>query len=177
MAQPSRGLTAFTILSTALIALVASFIVNSKHDSTVYCVSNPSPYFVATLNASSPHAKCFRVENGIFTEVLHREPTSGIGKIIRLDGFVLPGIIESHGHILQYGEMLESVSLYGAQSVAEIRSRIKIFLKIHKGEGYGTRKKWIRGIGWDQAYFGGVMPTAVCIYSRVPFERTNADYF
>jgi hypothetical protein len=58
--------------------------------------------------------------------------------------------------------MLESVSLYGAQSVPEIRERVKDFLIVHAGEGYGTREKWIRGVGWDQAFFGGVMPTAVC---------------
>lgn len=77
-----------------------------------------------------------------------------------LDGYVYPGLIDSHGHILPYGEMLESVLLYGAESVAEVRIRIKEFLKKHQGEGYGSREKWIRGIGWDQAYFGGVMPTA-----------------
>jgi hypothetical protein len=177
MALPSRGLSAFAILTTALIALMASFMVTDKRDSTVYCVPNPSPYFITTLNASSPRAKCFRIEKGIFTEVLNYEPTSKSEKITRLDGFVLPGIIESHGHILQYGEMLESVSLYGAQSVAEIRSRIKDFLTLHKGEDYGTRKKWIRGIGWDQAYFGGIMPTAVCSYTLILFERTNTEQF
>lgn len=80
-----------------------------------------------------------------------------------LDGYVLPGIIESHGHILQYGEMLESVSLYGADSMQEVRKRIKSFLETHKGENYGSREKWLRGIGWDQAFFGGVMPTAVSL--------------
>ena len=116
-------------------------------------------------------AACFRVENGIFTEVLESETKTKGEKITYLDGFVLPGIIESHGHILQYGEMLESISLYGAESVAEMRTRIKDFLEAHKSEGYGTREKWIRGIGWDQAYFGGVMPTAVCF--RLSCSSTN----
>ena len=65
------------------------------------------------------------------------------------------------GTLWQYGEMLESVSLYGAQSIEDVRTKIKDFLSFHDGEMYGTRDKWIRGIGWDQAYFGGVMPTAV----------------
>ena len=26
----------------------------------------------------------------------------------------------------------------------------------------GTRSEWVRGVGWDQAAFGGNMPTAVC---------------
>lgn len=57
--------------------------------------------------------------------------------------------------------MLESVLLYDAKSMNEVRERIKEFLIKHEGEGYGTREKWVRGIGWDQKYFGGVMPTAV----------------
>lgn len=88
-------------------------------------------------------------------------PETNGEKVVDLDGWVIPGIIESHGHILQYGEMLESVSLYGAESMEEVRRRIVAFLEVHRGEGYGTRGKWIRGIGWDQAFFGGVMPTAV----------------
>ena len=88
-------------------------------------------------------------------------------QITFLDGYVLPGIIESHGHVLQYGEMLESVSLYGARSMGEVRARVKDFLKKHAGEGYGSRDKWLRGIGWDQKYFGGVMPTAVSTWYLV----------
>jgi predicted amidohydrolase YtcJ len=61
-----------------------------------------------------------------------------------------------------------------------VRTRIKDFLKAHKGEGYGTREKWIRGVGWDQAHFGGVMPTAVCLLLFGPegllnFRRTNTN--
>jgi predicted amidohydrolase YtcJ len=94
-------------------------------------------------------------------EVLVGMPEIDVTQITFLGGYVLPGIIESHGHILQYGEMLESVSLYGAESMEEVRARVKDFLKKHDGEGYGLRHKWVRGIGWDQKYFGGVMPTAV----------------
>ncbi|EHK97583.1 putative amidohydrolase ytcJ [Glarea lozoyensis 74030] len=87
-------------------------------------------------------------------------PTTSEESITYLDGWTIPGIIESHGHHLQYGEMLESVLLYDAKSMKEVRGRIGEFLERHRGEGYGTRGKWIRGIGWDQKYFGGVMPTA-----------------
>ena len=161
-----RGLTAFAVVGTALIALVISFMFAGKQASTLYCTSNNSPSSIETLNLDpdGPRevAQCFRVEKGIFTEVLTSEDKVKEGEnIAYIDGFVLPGIIESHGHILQYGEMLESVSLYGAESVAEIRTRIKDFLRAHEGEGYGTRDKWVRGVGWDQAYFAGVMPTAV----------------
>jgi predicted amidohydrolase YtcJ len=155
-----RNLTILSATVAALFALVASFMLGEKAPtSALYCTSDIVSGLITTLSTSLPRAHCFRVENGIFTEVLDFVPTDQ--QFTTLDGHVFPGIIESHGHILQYGEMLESVSLYGATSMQEVKSRIKEWLARHKGEGYGTRDKWIRGIGWDQAYFGGVMPTAV----------------
>jgi hypothetical protein len=178
MTSPSRA--GIAVLSTALLALLVSFMLISKHDSiksTLYCSSSTSRSSIQPINLAPTGleevAKCFRVERGVFTEVLDSELKTKNGEqVTYIDGFVLPGIIESHGHILQYGEMLESVSLYGAESVAEVRSLIKKFLDAHDGEGYGTREKWIRGIGWDQAHFGGVMPTAVC-YHSVTLNRAN----
>ncbi|CZT51073.1 related to amidohydrolase family protein [Rhynchosporium secalis] len=157
-----RGLAIAGALSTAFIAVVASLLLTESQSSnpTLYCLSNPTSSSITTLNPSLPRAQCFRVEDGLFTEVFAEVPAGHGEQITFLDGYVLPGIIESHGHILQYGEMLESVSLYGAGSMEEVRKRIIAFLEAHKQDGYGTREKWIRGIGWDQAFFGGVMPTA-----------------
>jgi hypothetical protein len=162
MESRARGITLLGTLSTACLALVASFVLKDGSESSLYCVPRDSPFSISTLNPALPQAKCFRVQQGFFTEVLEEYPTSREEGIVFLNGHVLPGIIESHGHILQYGEMLESVSLFGSQSIDDVRTRIKDFLKSHKGEGYGSRDKWIRGVGWDQAHFEGVMPTAVC---------------
>jgi hypothetical protein len=156
----ARDVTILSAMTAGLVALVVGFILaDHSPTSTLYCTANPTLAHITTLNASLPHAQCFRVKDGIFAEVLDKIPADE--QFTLLDGHVIPGIIESHGHILQYGEMLESVSLYGAASMDEVKSRIKEWLNKHESEGYGSRNKWIRGIGWDQAYFGGVMPTAV----------------
>lgn len=94
-------------------------------------------------------------------------------------GYVIPGLWDGHAHVLQYGEMLSSVKLYGVGSVdgmicsstvrfifiliavLESKTRIKEYLR--KNPTHGSKEKWIRGIGWDQANFGGVMPVAVLI--------------
>ncbi|CUS15259.1 unnamed protein product [Tuber aestivum] len=76
-------------------------------------------------------------------------------------GYVIPGLWDGHGHVLQYGEMLSGVKLYGAESVDAIRTRIKEYQK--KNPTHGGKARWIRGIGWDQMYFGGIMPIAVPI--------------
>lgn len=155
---------AFFILGYFILFITANL--HSLYDtwtsSTLYCVREP--YTITTLSSEVANPKCFRVRIDTITQVLESVPKEGDGeKITWLNGYVLPGIIESHGHILQYGEMLESVSLYEAESVDDVRERIKEWLGRHQGEGYGEKDKWIRGVGWDQAYFGGVMPTAVCI--------------
>lgn len=163
---PSQSSILFAIITTALLTVASPSIqTHSKSSSTLYCVSDPTTQHITTLNSSAPEAQCFRVENGIFAEVLSSIPSSLPPDTIYLDGFILPGIIESHGHLLQYGEMLDIVSLYGAESMAEVRRRIKKYLNVRKGEGHGSREKWVRGIGWDQKYFGGVMPTAVSFIS------------
>ncbi|RPA97694.1 hypothetical protein L873DRAFT_1836286 [Choiromyces venosus 120613-1] len=73
-------------------------------------------------------------------------------------GYAMPGLWDGHGHVLQYGEMLRSVKLYGVESIDEVKTRIKEYLK--ENPTHGTKEKWIRGIGWDQKNFGGVMPVA-----------------
>jgi hypothetical protein len=171
-----NGTALFAYLCTALLALVASLILgrSTSSTSTLYCVSNPSSQHIETLNPSIPYAACFRVANGIFTDILADTPELNGGAITYLDGWTLPGIIESHGHHLQYGEMLESVLLYDAKSMEDVRTRIVNFLENHKGEGYGTKEKWIRGIGWDQKYFGGVMPTAVSTVDSMQKIKVNS---
>ena len=44
------------------------------------------------------------------------------------------------------------------ESLDDARSRIKAYLD--KNPGAGTKDQWLRGVGWDQAYYGR-MPTAV----------------
>lgn len=153
----ARDVSIMGAMVALLCALAANFIFgDNSPPPRLYCTSEAP---ITTLNISAPHAQCFRVQNGLFIEILYEAPEDE--QFTVLDGFVFPGLIDSHGHILQYGEMLESVSLYGARSMKDVRERVKEWLGRHRGEGFGTRDKWIRGVGWDQAHFGNVMPTAV----------------
>lgn len=170
MLLPRASRRAAYISLTALGLTVSCAHATRPSTSTLYCISDPTTSFVTTLDTSNPQAQCFRVENGVFTEIFTKAPESQKEEITFLDGYVLPGIIESHGHILQYGEMLESVSLYDAKSMSEVRMRIREFLEEHKGEGYGTHDKWVRGIGWDQKYFKNIMPTAVSLVAFISFQ-------
>jgi hypothetical protein len=75
-------------------------------------------------------------------------------------GYVIPGLWDGHGHLLQYGEFLHSVDLFGSSSIGDVRSRLRNYIDSHPGAG--TADNWIRGVGWDQTAFGR-MPTAVSV--------------
>jgi predicted amidohydrolase YtcJ len=58
----------------------------------------------------------------------------------------MPGIVDAHNHV-RLGCNPDAVSLAGAASLAEIRSRIGAHLRAHPGID------WIEGEGWN--YAGG----------------------
>ena len=71
---------------------------------------------------------------------LRSEPT----KIVNLHGrTVLPGFHDSHIHLLNYGMLLQTLDLSRAQSIGEIKRRVKKWT-------HTTRHDiWVIGRGWD----------------------------
>ncbi|KAL7948921.1 amidohydrolase family domain-containing protein [Trichoderma barbatum] len=123
----------------------------------VYCYKN-----VRTHDTRHPSAECFSVEDGMFrfvwTQDSNDSPHHVEGADISVsDGYAIPGLWDGHGHLLQYGEFLHSVDLFGSQSLDDVRDRIKKYLAANPGAG--TKDQWLRGVGWDQSAFGR-MPTA-----------------
>jgi hypothetical protein len=121
---------------------------------------------VRTHDDETPAARCFSVVDGHFTDVLTEDDFDADQVVERSDGYVIPGLWDGHGHLLQYGEFLHSVDLFGAQSLDEVRARIRAYLD--KNPDAGTKDQWLRGVGWDQTFFGR-MPTAVSAPPR-PFS-------
>ena len=104
--------------------------------------------------AEIPSANCFTVRDGKFFEVA---PASEGVEV--QSGFAYPGLWDGHGHLLQYGEFLHSVDLFGSESFDDVRRRLLGYLD--GNPGVGGAEEWVRGVGWDQMALGG-MPTAVC---------------
>jgi predicted amidohydrolase YtcJ len=78
------------------------------------------------------------------------------------DGLVVPGLIDSHIHLIDGGERLASVSLRDAASRAEFVRRIAEFArKKRPGE-------WITGGDWDHSLWGGELPSRDWIDSVSP---------
>jgi hypothetical protein len=125
---------------------------------TTHCYTS-----VTTLNSETPEAQCFSVSsNGKFSRVFNDTSVSVEQKSA---GYVVPGLWDGHGHLVQYGESLDSVSLFGATSMEEVQKRLLEY-KTERPET-GTKKEWLRGVGWDQAHFDGLWPIAVSIHVRI----------
>ncbi|KAL3960827.1 hypothetical protein ACCO45_005944 [Purpureocillium lilacinum] len=121
---------------------------------STYCYGS-----VRTQDADRPAARCFSVRDGRFSRIFADEVEGPDGTTVVVhDGHVIPGLWDGHGHLLQYGQLLHSVDLFGSASLDEARDRIAAYRAANPGAG--TKDNWIRGVGWDQAAFGH-MPTSV----------------
>lgn len=66
-------------------------------------------------------------------------------KVIELNGeLVLPGLIDSHGHLTGSGKALEHIDLVGTNSFQDVLDLVKVRVKT------AEQGEWIRGRGWDQ---------------------------
>ena len=107
---------------------------------------------VLTMNPSKPYAEAVAIKKGKIVKVGGNEEISPfIGKktvIIDLKGkSVIPGLIDVHIHVADFGKILNWVNLNGAKSIEEMRKRIRLHSeRTPKG-------RWIIGYGWDEANF------------------------
>lgn len=107
---------------------------------------------VITLDSSQPSAEALAIKKDIIVKVgTNEEINLWIGKdtkIIHLNGrTVVPGLIDSHIHVADFGKFLTWIDLKDVNSIEEMQRKIrKRAQKIPKG-------RWIIGHGWDQTSF------------------------
>ncbi|KAI1145893.1 amidohydrolase [Nemania diffusa] len=112
---------------------------------------------IRTNGAVDAGVNCFSVSStGKFSKVFSASSDSKLAETAH-PGYAMPGLWDGHGHLLQYGEFLNSVDLFGSKTMDEIRSRVHKYVDEHPGAG--SAQEWIRGVGWDQMALGA-MPTA-----------------
>lgn len=107
---------------------------------------------VLTLSVSKPRAEAVAVKDGKIAEVgTNNEIKRLIGDnttVIDLRGrTVVPGFVDSHIHVGDFGRFLTWVNLTDAASIQEVQRRIRERTK-NISEG-----RWIIGNGWNQACF------------------------
>ncbi len=105
---------------------------------------------IITLDSTSSRARAIGVRDGAITAVGtigHVDSVMGARVThIAIPGFLLPGFADAHAHPLFLGQQLETMDLH-AVSKAEVLRRV----------GAAARRTpagaWIRGSGWDQAFW------------------------
>jgi predicted amidohydrolase YtcJ len=107
---------------------------------------------VITMDPSQPSADAIAVKKDRIVNVGTNEGiTSWIGeatRVINLQGkTVVPGLIDSHIHVTDFGKFLTWIDFKDITSIEELKKRIrKRAQKIPKG-------RWIIGSGWNQTRF------------------------
>ncbi|KAK8123996.1 hypothetical protein PG999_003914 [Apiospora kogelbergensis] len=120
----------------------SSFPQTAFHDflSTTHCYQS-----VRTHSKATSYVNCFSVTpSGTFSKVFQAADGSSLAARAQ-PGFVIPGL-------------WEYATLYSLFLLLEdVRGRLESYLSDHPNAG--TRKEWLRGLGWDQMALGQ-MPTA-----------------
>jgi predicted amidohydrolase YtcJ len=120
---------------------------------------------IYTLDERRPMASSLAVRGGRIVYV-GDDASAFLGQNTRrIDargGTLIPGLIDSHGHMEGLGQELETFDLRDARTVAEVAARVR--------QEAARRKpgEWIRGQGWDQTNWGGVFPTAAELSAAAP---------
>ena len=84
-------------------------------------------------------------------------------QVMELDGaVVIPGIVDSHAHILSLGNSLFQVDLVGVETEEEAVERV-VTQASEVPEG-----SWIQGRGWDEGAWAGRYPDRTLLSAAVP---------
>jgi len=107
---------------------------------------------VLTMNQSQPYAEAIAIKDDRIVQVgTNEEIEPWIGKntkVISLKGkTVVPGFIDTHIHVADFGRLLKWIDLSNAGSIKEMQESLsRHAAKTPKG-------KWLLGRGWNQTRF------------------------
>ncbi len=123
---------------------------------------------IHTANVHQPRASALAVRRGRIVQIGNEPsvaPLIGQGtRVLDLHGLtVLPGLVDSHGHVLSLGKLLTEVNVTGATSYEAVIESVR---------AYAARTpagRWIEGRGWDQNRWPGQsFPTEAPLSAAVP---------
>jgi predicted amidohydrolase YtcJ len=147
------------------------FSVGSMIASRAIAAPSPSRMLIVgriwTGNPQQPWAEAVAVEDGrilaVGSKAVVTAKTSESAKVIDAgDGLIVPGLIDSHIHLIEGGLHLTSVQLRDAATRDEFVRRIAEFAKkVKPGE-------WITGGDWDHTLWGGELPDRHWIDAATP---------
>ncbi|CCM04368.1 uncharacterized protein FIBRA_06541 [Fibroporia radiculosa] len=166
-APPRLGVCCRTPLTVLVISLTLSlgyFLLPSRLATTPpdsYALCSPDGNNIFTAHDAHPRVQCLVVHGSRFAdagslhEVQHRWPRS-VGEnttsplrvhFIQPGQIVVPGLSDSHAHILEYGAM-KQIPLEGAHTAEETVARVKDYI-LSNPELRNDKSKYVEGWGWD----------------------------
>jgi hypothetical protein len=107
---------------------------------------------VVTLNPRQPRARAIAVRDGRIVEVgsdkqIRKHVCSGT-KVIECEGrTIVPGLVDCHVHMLDFGFFLQNLNLRDAKSIKEVQEKLSEHAKMN------SQLEWILGGRWDQEKF------------------------
>ncbi|TCD59895.1 hypothetical protein EIP91_011218 [Steccherinum ochraceum] len=123
---------------------------------------------IYTVDPVNERAQCLVVRNAHFVDVRFleeiQEKWAGAGPLnvryLDAGAIVVPGLSDSHGHILEYGASLQ-IPLEGTVSVEETVKRIREYV-LSEPDIRDNATKYVEGWGWDHTKWPSEKwPTAV----------------
>jgi predicted amidohydrolase YtcJ len=120
---------------------------------------------IYTVNKSQPRAKALAVRGDRILAVgddLRAHAGPNTRRIDAQGATIIPGLIDSHGHMRGLGSLLEARDLRHVKTIAEIAAYARE-LSAQRGPG-----EWITARNWDQTNWGGQYPSAADLDKTVP---------
>lgn len=117
---------------------------------------------IYTMDKAHPLASRMAVRGGRIVGIDAGASMAATRTVDLAGATVVPGFIDSHGHMEGLGEMLDSFDLREIRTVEEVAAIVrKVAVSRAKGE-------WIQGRAWDQTNWGGVFPTEQPLSAAAP---------
>jgi predicted amidohydrolase YtcJ len=144
----------FILLAVLATLIIPSFLLNSvtatstaPSADTIFLNGN-----VYTVNEAQPHAEAIAVKDGKILFAGTNDEAKGFKgestKVIDLRGAtVLPGLTDSHYHLLGVGAREITLNLEGTTSLEDFLSKVKA--RVNQTE----RGKWVTGRGWIETFW------------------------
>ena len=123
-----------------------------------------------TLDGNDDYVNSITIKNGKIKEF--NNPNASFKTVDLDNNVIIPGFIDSHFHLKNYGKREDTINLKKINSIDEIVQLIKE--KINKN----TDINWVEGFGWDHNLWGGKYPNPNVLNSisdKYPIALTRID--
>ena len=164
-------LCAFAILSSCNSEETADLVITNAN---IYTLSWDDPSIEGKPAENAPFqnkrwefdAQAIVIKNNLIQFVgSNKDAETYIGKTTEIldakGAVIVPGLIESHGHLQELGEKNESINLEGLNKKEIIEIVYKRSLEVPKGE-------WIIASGWVEADFANYYPDMIELSEKTP---------